>query len=478
MSNPPIEANSGATGVVLPTFSNSATGRASEVPEARPTLGSQAPQASSPIRSAGFGISLFLNQDTGTGGDSQRTRPETDEENKGVQQSGQPQMQVILPTQHISDHLEDTQKGLLNSGTPPTGFGPTLGNLLVAFHHGPSMVQGHSQMHHHHHHHHPQQHLVQTTDQSQDLARSDANSVPATILEQRQSHAEDHKGYIDIDKLGIVKVIEDFFPHRRNIGSVVYNPTTTWLTLQTEALVGLKPEHQERFLDIKINFSEQVRHDKRQIKYIPVIPPLPFEYINNTIEVKIPYRYIKIFKELLDHNHEDFKRELWGGAGGVYTDDSDILSILVHKGLFTNTMDLSDWNQTWNAQKDFIRPQLISHTANETADEQDDGIYGDLSVEILLLPTLPHYHGFFANGINSRSWTGHDRHDGLSLAVCNIKWESFGSYMRDKSLFKISELELYNDMEILREQHQHNSWRFDTQRFSEIKKKYGSKTSS
>lgn len=96
----------------------------------------------------------------------------------------------------------------------------------------------------------------------------------------------------------------------------------------------------------------------------------------------------------------------------------------MHLGLFNNTIDLSIWNKKWTT-KDLIKP------LQSQLDNNDDGtnlgidkdVYGDLSVEILLLPNLPKYYGFYQNGINSRSWLT-SYHSGLSFAVYNVKWET------------------------------------------------------
>lgn len=221
----------------------------------------------------------------------------------------------------------------------------------------------------------------------------------------------------------INQIIKELFPQRHFLGTLIYNPTTTWETLQTAELYGLKPELQNRFNEIKQEFIVRKKYQPfGGIRYIPTLPPLPSEYINNIIEIKIPFRHIILFKQ--DIANELITRELWGGASGIYTDDSDILQVLMHLGLFNNTIDLSIWNKKWTT-KDLIKP------LQSQLDNNDDGtnlgidkdVYGDLSVEILLLPNLPKYYGFYQNGINSRSWLT-SYHSGLSFAVYNVKWET------------------------------------------------------
>ena len=47
----------------------------------------------------------------------------------------------------------------------------------------------------------------------------------------------------------------------------------------------------------------------------------------------------------------------------------------------------------------------------------------DISVEIIILPTLKTYRGSFRNNLNSRSWD--TSHDGMSIAIYSVKFENF-----------------------------------------------------
>lgn len=233
----------------------------------------------------------------------------------------------------------------------------------------------------------------------------------------------------------------ELFNDRHFLGTLIYNPTTTWDNLQTSQLYGIKQELQEHFNEIKQSYIlRKFNSIHSQVRYIPTIPPLPSDYINCIIEIKIPFRHIIEFKQ--DVGNDLITRELWGGASGVYTDDSDLLQVLMHLGLFNNSIDLSIWNENWTA-RDLIKPLNVMEDKESMG--IDKGIYGDLSVEILLLPNLPKYYGFFQNGINSRSWLDQNHHSGLSYAVYNVKWETKGSYLRHESIFKRSELESQYD---------------------------------
>ncbi|CUM66218.1 uncharacterized protein PRCAT00003878001 [Priceomyces carsonii] len=353
--------------------------------------------------------------------------------------------------------------------------------------------------HHHHHHHHHHYHGDEEKNNPQDTIEgtSDTNNSPAPSLNNdegngnhkdtrglisvspanngskdkneissvlKQKSIEKYRGLVKLNKGPIIDIIKEYFPERRNLGSLVYNPTTSWLTLQTDQLTGLKPEHHERFNEIKRNYLD-ILQDKRNApptKLIPVIPPLPTEYVNSIIEIKIPFRFVKFFKENMEM-HEGYvkNRNLWGGASGVYTDDSDILTVLVHLGLFSDSIDLSEWNVEWTSS-DFIRP------LNSNGD-----FIGDLSVEVLLLPSLPEYHGFFANGVNSRSWLGVDKHDGQSIAVYNVKWENYGAFLQNPNIFKQYQLEMRNDEFISKQEaREQEGWKFDYKYFKKLKQKY------
>lgn len=262
---------------------------------------------------------------------------------------------------------------------------------------------------------------------------------------------------LNIDEIN--SIIEEYYPVCRYLGTIVYNPTTTWATLQILSLPGLKEEDFDKFIEIKQTYVDKlIENSNYQSKYIPMIPPLNYEYINYLIELKIPARFIESFKYNLQNN--DTSRELWGGAGGIYTDDSDILCILAHLGLFSEDQsNLKLWNQK---KVNLIKPL----TAKDSADL-------DLSIEILLLPPLPQYYGFYANGMNSRSWLGNNKHDGLSIAVHNIKWETYDTYLHDKQTFKRYQGEFAQDKQLFKDQNNKRpGWSFHADYYKQLKRKF------
>ncbi|CAI5756615.1 unnamed protein product [Candida verbasci] len=266
----------------------------------------------------------------------------------------------------------------------------------------------------------------------------------------------------------IFELIEEFHPKRQFLGTIIYNPTTTWETLQISQLYGVNSKFQHDLNHIKQQYIKRKQSSNfLESNYIPMIPPLTPEYINCIIEVKIPFRYIIDFKN--DVRNQILKRELWGGASAMYTDDSNILEILLHMGFFDNKLNLNNFNKGWKVE-DIIKP-TVSKEIDE--DSLEYGVFGDLSVEILLLPTLPKYYGYFANGINSRNWIHESVHNGLSIAIYNVKWETRNSYLNDRSLFKIYQQELNEDFKLTNQENAlKQGWKFDMKIYKKIKEKY------
>lgn len=219
---------------------------------------------------------------------------------------------------------------------------------------------------------------------------------------------------VSFNRAALTAQLAAYFPDRRHLGTLVYNPTTTWLTLQFERLVGLKTPHLQYFKELQQRYLDKL-HDAAFVaptKYIPLLPPLPVEYCNSLIEVKVPHRFLR--------DRGTFgatQRQLWGGAGGIYTDDSDLLAVLQHLGALDGAADLSAWNDGW-------RPGAVPTD-------------GDLAVTLLVLPPLEEYRGDFAHGVHPRAWTHARRaHNGLSFAVYDIRRQPLNAYLADPHLYK------------------------------------------
>lgn len=301
--------------------------------------------------------------------------------------------------------------------------------------------------------------IEQTTDNIEELQTMEKSQSPQ-IIESLSNGKHKSK---TLTKTNIQAILSEYFPNRHHLGSLVYNPTTTWLTLQTSQLTGLKDEHFTKFEELRENYREKLKDEyyANSVKYIPIIPPLPADYINYLLEVKIPYRFIKSFLYNLNNGTIAKTRELWGGIDGIYSDDSDVLTVAAHLGFFDDTIDLTTWNPNWTPS-DIITPFIT----------KDEEIKGDLSITVLMLPGLKTYDLIYQNGINSRSWKEINKHDGLSLAIYNIEWELEGNYLKDKSFFKRYQTELAYDLRYMNStSQQQDGWKFDMKLYKELKKK-------
>ncbi|ORZ39045.1 histone deacetylation protein Rxt3-domain-containing protein [Catenaria anguillulae PL171] len=120
--------------------------------------------------------------------------------------------------------------------------------------------------------------------------------------------------------------------------------------------------------------------------------------INATLTVLIPLSFVSW------SNPAVRKAAIWGST--VYSDDSDIVAMLIHSG----HIKLSD--------------PLSAATPSKVSPEGDrmdvDGEptfksgKGHLAVTLRVYPRLAHYPSIYSNGVRSRCW---DSHDGVSLKV-------------------------------------------------------------
>ncbi|KAI9187998.1 hypothetical protein H9P43_002389 [Blastocladiella emersonii ATCC 22665] len=115
-----------------------------------------------------------------------------------------------------------------------------------------------------------------------------------------------------------------------------------------------------------------------------LFPPLE-HLVNGTLHVRIPAYH-------LSYNNPAVRRAaVWGTA--VYTDDSDVVAMLLHAGKVT----LPDPVPENTRSAPFHAPGVT-----------------DLLVSLRVYPRLEHYPGTLANRIRSRAWVDHD---GVSLVI-------------------------------------------------------------
>lgn len=390
-----------------------------------------------------------------------------------------------LPTPHVlglypgqsgssSAHTEENNQFQL-SNPPPDGQKTTQvqqeNDLADSAANDESYQLQHHLNHHHNgskkysrqyqHHHYPHLHLHKS--QSED----DNTGEKRVSKTQIEGPIKKVRGLSILNKEALQRILREVYPQRHHLGTIIYNPTTSWETLQIEQLHGLQEHDKQRLLEIRGSYLERTKETffLEEVSYIPVLPPLSETYINCFLEVKIPYRFIKSFVEDFTAGRIQRRRELWGGLSGIYTDDSDLLSVLCHLGLFDDNLDLTESNSAWT-KEDLVRPLKVHH------DEEGVELL-DLSVTLLLLPTLKEYHGFHRNGLNSRSWVGDSPHDGLSFSVFNVKWETYVTSTGDRNLSKLAQKE--NLLDRLVEQkliQEGQGWKFDCKYFKDLQEKY------
>ncbi|RIA99252.1 hypothetical protein C1645_811732 [Glomus cerebriforme] len=114
-----------------------------------------------------------------------------------------------------------------------------------------------------------------------------------------------------------------------------------------------------------------------------ILPPLEF-HENGLLEIWIESRHLTWFNEKVR------KRFLWGTD--VYSDDSDVVAVLIHTGHYTPPPPLSEWT-----------PNYPDH---------------DLCVTIRVLPKLVQYTSTLRNGYKSRSW---GNHHGVSYKIESVR---------------------------------------------------------
>ncbi|CAI2175911.1 11131_t:CDS:2 [Funneliformis geosporum] len=117
-----------------------------------------------------------------------------------------------------------------------------------------------------------------------------------------------------------------------------------------------------------------------------ILPPLEF-HENGLLEIWIESKYLTWFNEKV-RTHA-----LWGTD--VYTDDSDVVAVLIHTGHYTPPPSLSEWT-----------PDYPDH---------------DLCVTIRVLPKLVQYTSTIRDGYKSRSWGNHHGVSYKIERVCKMK---------------------------------------------------------
>lgn len=159
--------------------------------------------------------------------------------------------------------------------------------------------------------------------------------------------------------------------------------------------------------DIKLNNILQV--------FPPFLPLFNINFINKLVTVQISNEeiitYLNSTKQ--DHLNKRYRNnEIWGTD--IYTDDSDLLLVLSHLGVFIEDND----NNV--IQK---RTPVNEQNNDNVIGKWDKQTPCDLIVNILLLDTLQQYQGSKRFGLRSRDWISTQLHDGLSYGVYSIEFK-------------------------------------------------------
>ncbi|KAF9173048.1 hypothetical protein BGX20_004235 [Mortierella sp. AD010] len=125
---------------------------------------------------------------------------------------------------------------------------------------------------------------------------------------------------------------------------------------------------------------------------------------NSLLEVRVASPYLTY------DNVKVKRRELWGTE--IYTDDSDIVAMLIHGGFFIPPTSLN------SGEQDSIQPTNQQHNFAAEPIKHICPAY-DLAITLRVMPKLLKYQGSIRHRIKSRTWkTGHD---GVSLKIEAIR---------------------------------------------------------
>ncbi|KAH3661693.1 hypothetical protein OGAPHI_006543 [Ogataea philodendri] len=221
------------------------------------------------------------------------------------------------------------------------------------------------------------------------------------------------------------------FP-RKHLGSIIYQEYPTKET-RCMYLENIDPVHQQEDFHIPNQLVS---------KRIELLPAYFANYINCTVDIRIPYKSIP-------DNINVFDRRIWGTD--IYTDDSDIVAILYHCGVLqsadptgaddndsTRAPEKSEKSGESEQDKESGAVPFSSHTGAITPGNLDNihnvskpdvnpDEANDLVVTLIILPRLGVYQGSYRNHYNSRTWGQNGAyHNGVSIALYGVRWCRLG----------------------------------------------------
>lgn len=148
----------------------------------------------------------------------------------------------------------------------------------------------------------------------------------------------------------------------------------------------------------------------------PFLPILNYIHINKIISVYIPAEIISNYLNGDADNKRWVNREIWGSD--VYTDDSDLLLVLSHLGVFQS---ITSPSSSTILQRTPVNPKDKDHVIGHWDPNHVENT--DLIVNLLILDTLQSYQGSNRFGLRSRDWLGPQLHDGLSYGIYSIEFK-------------------------------------------------------
>jgi flagellar biosynthesis GTPase FlhF len=306
----------------------------------------------------------------------------------------------------------------------------------------------------HHHHTIPHQSVPQTLNIGPPTFGTDNSS--AHLNHHHHHHEDISSNTLDAPKIAAVRSKSPLQHHHHHVHHV-HTPISA--AQQQSPLPKVSTTLLIDSSKVVASLNSKPRHYLGSIVYLPTPAPKEgysvtqplfprFEGKENSIfQVRIPKRFLS------DAHRRDVcrRRCVWGSE--IYTDDSDIIGVLIHTGRIPGWLpdDVDPALVKETGRKVVVRGAVTPSTsptppsgkwkvngaaaaataaakkaAEEKEKEQGPHIEPgkDLIVNILILPTLERYTGSVRNALKSRSWN--TIHDGVSYSIWDMEWVEAG----------------------------------------------------
>ncbi|KAF9972887.1 hypothetical protein BGZ73_003921 [Actinomortierella ambigua] len=262
-----------------------------------------------------------------------------------------------------------------------------------AGHPPPPSHHGHAPPHHHHHHH-----------------PHGAPPPPSQQQQQQQQHGPHHPHHHTANGHSHYPgPPPSMMPLSSSHGSQYHAPPAQ------QGATAPAPAQRPRLIvknNENLQMPDRPEHFLGYYRYEPgvLLPPMEGKE-NSLFEVRIASSYLTY------DNPKVRKRYLWGTD--IYTDDSDIVAMIIHMGLFIPPLS------SQSTEQEQFMPQTQQHNFVEyQAVPRHLCPAFDLAVTLRVQPRLVKYQGSIRQRIRSRSWR--TQHDGVSLKVESIRQMPLG----------------------------------------------------